>query len=39
MKVEFYGRYFCLTIAAATPGAGDWIEQVYHRRRRHFAVG
>ena len=35
MKVEFYDQYLWPVRAAA----GDWIERVYNRRRRHSALG
>lgn len=38
LKVEFYDRYLWPTKAAAKVGAGDWIERVYNRRRRHSSI-
>lgn len=38
-KVEFYDRSLWPTKAAAKVAVGDWIEQVYNRRRRHSAIG
>lgn len=38
LKVEFYDRYLWPTKAAAKLAAGDWIERVYNRRRRHSSL-
>ena len=38
LKVEFHDRYLWPTKAAAKVAVGDWIEPVYNRRSRHFAI-
>ena len=39
MKVEFYDQYLWPVRAAAGRVVGDWIEWVYNRHRRHWALG
>jgi len=39
MKVEFYDQYLWPVRAAAGRAVGDWIERVYNRHRRHWALG
>ena len=39
LKTEFYYRRIWPTRAGAQQAVGAWIEERYHRRRRHSSIG
>ena len=39
LKTEFYDRHTFATHAEAIRAVTGWIENTYHRRRRHSALG